>query len=67
MPPKISRDQFLEFLEHQFSRPHEQEHLGRIFLGRFFPGVEDPDITEMLDVDKCIDLLDERYVVPLER
>lgn len=62
--PKLSREQFLEFLEYHFSNP--VEHIGRLFLGRFFPGIEDPDVTEMSDVDECINIIDQRYVIPLE-
>lgn len=64
MVPRLSREQFLAFLEQYFSNPSDP--LGRVFLSQFFPGIEDPDVSEEVNLDRAIDVIDERYVIPME-
>jgi hypothetical protein len=59
--PKICPSRYQQFL-HDFFASAEQQLLGRAFLFQFFPGLEDPDISEESDFHHVTSLIEERYV-----
>lgn len=60
MQRKISKTQWQQFLEDHFHSPADE--LGRKFLRVFFPGVEDPDVTEHNDFNIISHNIQDRYV-----
>jgi hypothetical protein len=38
------------------------EPLGRRFLAVHFPGIEDPDVTEEINHDRALAIIEDRYV-----
>lgn len=61
MPPRVNSLQFQSFLEHHFTE-QAHEHVGRRFLDLYFPGHQDPDVTEEPNHAVVLKHIQDRYV-----
>lgn len=64
MLPRIERNTFLQFVEDYYHNYGDCGEPGAVFLDRFFPGLNDPDI--IIDDEMTIwEIIDARYVQQL--
>lgn len=61
--PRLAREVFQQFVHEHFSNIGTcVEPLGRRFLAVHFPGIEDPDVTEEINHDRALAIIEDRYV-----